>query len=233
MQLWGDRMASNRKPGTICLHRHAKSPDAQTHNRQLTPIPSVLGIWQGLEQYFGDIETHAMMLLKQHGVRKAYVNGKYAETKISVGDGYCVPLVQQVTGAPNTKLWVRGSELKGRPQVNPGTAIATFDKDGKYASNPTGNHAAIFVGYTEHGVRIYDQYREWADRKYGKDWQKIRTGEIDAIYKARIAGIEKEYPEIDAKHGRFRRKQPGERLIRFDASMGSPSNDASRFAVIE
>lgn len=226
-------MSAGRKPGTICLHRHAKVPDAQTSNRQLTPMPSVLGLWEGLEAWLVDMETHAMVLLKQHGVRKIYVNGKYAATKISVGDGYCVPLVQQVTGAPNTTLWVRGSELKGRPQLEPGTAIATFDSNGKYPNHSKGNHAAIFVGYTEHGVRIYDQYREWADSKYGKDWQKIRTGEAEALYKARIAAVEREYPEIDAKHGRFRRKQPGERLIRFEASSGSPSNDASRFAVIE
>ena len=39
-----------------------------------------------------------------------------------------------------------------------GTAIATFDKDGKYANKVTGNHAAIYLIQDNNGLWVYDQW---------------------------------------------------------------------------
>ena len=76
-----------------------------------------------------------------------------------VGTGHCVPLVQEATGAPVTSLWVKGPKVKGNSKIPAGTAIATFDGDGRYANLPTGNHAAIFVSVDTNGIVVVDQWK--------------------------------------------------------------------------
>ena len=49
--------------------------------------------------------------------------------------------------------------MRGCIGPKPGTAIATFNKSGKYASLPTGNHAAIYVSQDDKGLVVYDQWK--------------------------------------------------------------------------
>ena len=71
----------------------------------------------------------------------------------SVGTGECVPLVQKATGAPLTRQWRAGIPVQGNTAIRPGTAIATFDDNGRY-----NGHAAIYLGQDGSGVRVVDQW---------------------------------------------------------------------------
>jgi hypothetical protein len=75
-----------------------------------------------------------------------------------VGDGYCVEFVQVAAGAPFTSEWRAGAPVRGKPNVTPGTAIATFEVDGTYTSR-TGNHAAIYISQDNTGLWVYDQWQ--------------------------------------------------------------------------
>src|SRR5579872_497578 len=66
----------------------------------------------------------------------------------------CVFLVKNYTDCGSTKDWKKGLLVKEaiascspgmQTGLARGTAIATFNKDGKYASNPKGNHACFFI----------------------------------------------------------------------------------------
>lgn len=77
----------------------------------------------------------------------------------------CVALVKHALPQLGpTRNWRRGADIKGPndPPLQPGTPIATFDKEGRYPNKPTGNHAAIFLGYGKNaegqeGIRVLDQ----------------------------------------------------------------------------
>jgi hypothetical protein len=75
-----------------------------------------------------------------------------------VDNGHCVKFVQAAAGAPRTTDWRPGAWVRDNPDVVPGTAIATFEEDGTYTSEP-GNHAAIYVGQDATGLWVYDQWR--------------------------------------------------------------------------
>lgn len=76
-----------------------------------------------------------------------------------VGNGECVTFVQQAAGAPVTATWKQGAAVRGNLSLAKGTAIATFDTNGKYANLKTGNHAAIYVSQDTLGLFVYDQWR--------------------------------------------------------------------------
>jgi|CXWL01.1.fsa_nt_gi hypothetical protein len=83
-----------------------------------------------------------------------------------VGNGQCVVFVQHCTNAPNTALWKKGKKVRGDLLLVNGTAIATFDENGKYPNKPTGNHAAIYVGQDTVGIWVFDQWvRQGAVKK--------------------------------------------------------------------
>ncbi len=76
-----------------------------------------------------------------------------------VGSGQCVAFVQKASGAPMTSLWKRGAQVKGNPGVLKGTAIATFEGNGKYGNTTDGSsHGAIFVGQNAEGLQVWDQW---------------------------------------------------------------------------
>ena len=75
----------------------------------------------------------------------------------SVGSGECVALVQREAGAPLTRNWSKGALVKGNTALAVGTAIATFDASGRYASDGQGKHAAIYLGQDASGIRVVDQ----------------------------------------------------------------------------
>lgn len=77
-----------------------------------------------------------------------------------VGTGQCVAFVQQASGAPQTLLWTRGKKVKGDLTIPKGTAIATFDAQGKYTNSLDGtSHAAIYVSQDSIGIEVWDQWK--------------------------------------------------------------------------
>jgi hypothetical protein len=74
-----------------------------------------------------------------------------------VGDGHCVAFIKACAGAPETEKWKAGKKVR-KAEIPIGTAIATF-KDGKYAGNVTGNHAAIYDGQDTKGIFVWDQWK--------------------------------------------------------------------------
>lgn len=74
-----------------------------------------------------------------------------------VGDGHCVALVQEAAGAPATTHWRCGAKVTD--DVPRGTAIATFDPDGRYGNHVDGrSHAAILLASRADGLRVLDQW---------------------------------------------------------------------------
>ncbi|TRX76079.1 BPSL0067 family protein [Pseudomonas mangiferae] len=77
----------------------------------------------------------------------------------SIGTGHCVPYVQVAANAPLTANWKRGERVKDIAELASGTAIATFDADGRYGSRKDGtSHAAIFIRKNETGIVVLDQW---------------------------------------------------------------------------
>jgi hypothetical protein len=77
-----------------------------------------------------------------------------------VGSGQCVAFVQQASGAPLTSGWNQGSIVRGDLALQAGTAIATFDSNGRYTNSTDGtSHAAIYIGQNEIGLQVWDQWK--------------------------------------------------------------------------
>jgi hypothetical protein len=75
-----------------------------------------------------------------------------------IGGGYCVDFVKMAAGVPLTAAWREGATVRGNPNIEPGTAIATFGSDGSYTSE-SGNHAAIYLYQDDRGIWVYDQWQ--------------------------------------------------------------------------
>jgi len=69
--------------------------------------------------------------------------------------GQCVSFVTTVCTfiPPNTGVWKKGAQVKGNAAILRGTAIATFNADGKYSG-----HAAIYENQTPMGINVVDQW---------------------------------------------------------------------------
>jgi hypothetical protein len=77
-----------------------------------------------------------------------------------VGNGACVRLVQDRTGAPAASFWRKGPKVKGNAAVPAGAAIAAgWTTQGLYPSNPSGNHAAIYLRTERDGLLVVDQWQ--------------------------------------------------------------------------
>jgi hypothetical protein len=71
----------------------------------------------------------------------------------------CVGLVKTYSKCGATSTWKEGALVKDSPELAKGTAIATFNEDGKYASKPSGNHACFFIEFVgELGFRVLEQH---------------------------------------------------------------------------
>jgi hypothetical protein len=74
------------------------------------------------------------------------------------GDGHCVALVRRACAAPPTACWRQGAHALSS-DVAKGTAIATFDEAGRYASATDGHsHAAIYIEPRGGGFLVLDQW---------------------------------------------------------------------------
>jgi hypothetical protein len=72
----------------------------------------------------------------------------------------CVGLVKYYSSAGPTKSWKQGDLVSESAQLATGTAIATFDKDGHYASKAYGNHACFFIAFlpSNKGITVLEQH---------------------------------------------------------------------------
>ena len=78
----------------------------------------------------------------------------------SAGSGQCVALVQAASpGIGPTRNWKCGAPVRGNTDLRPGTAIATFNAADRYANATDGSsHAAIYLGQSERGIQVMDQW---------------------------------------------------------------------------
>jgi type VI secretion system secreted protein VgrG len=85
--------------------------------------------------------------------------GKY---KNADGSTECVEFVRQTTGAPQTKDWKKGKKVSdAKPgEIPRGTAIATFDSNGKYPTDKLGKHAAIYLEHNQDQILVLDQWKK-------------------------------------------------------------------------
>ena len=75
-----------------------------------------------------------------------------------LGDHECAVFVQRISFAPTTNFWRKGIRVMDEKvgSITRGTAIATFDDNGKY---PLANrHAAIYLSHDKFGIWVYDQW---------------------------------------------------------------------------
>ena len=109
----------------------------------------------------------------------------------SVDSGQCVAYVRAASHAPHTSLWLRGATVQGNFALEPGTAIATFDPNGRYGSHTDGrSHAAIYLGQDKNGIRVLDQ---WVSKRNG---QVVRV----AVHERIIQFQPKPRPENDGRN---------------------------------
>jgi hypothetical protein len=109
----------------------------------------------------------------------------------AAGNGHCVALVRAAAGAPHTASWRRGDRVNGAHLVH-GTAIATFDADGRYENDTNGrSHAAIYVAEADDGIWVLDQ---WLEHPASERLIQYRGGrgkavdDADAYYVIEIKG---------------------------------------------
>jgi hypothetical protein len=97
-------------------------------------------------------------MFKETGMPYVYKEAMKLDRTPKVGDGECVALVRTHTGAPPARSWREGSKVVGDRTLPLGTAIATFDKDGRWPGKPKGNHAAFYLSQTSEFIRVIDQW---------------------------------------------------------------------------
>jgi hypothetical protein len=76
------------------------------------------------------------------------------------GNGHCVALVRETSGAPATASWRPGAFV-AVAELKHGTCVATFDPDGTYGNHTDGrSHAVVFLRHTEAGgFEAFDQWK--------------------------------------------------------------------------
>lgn len=83
-----------------------------------------------------------------------------------VGTGECVDIIKHfVPGlkGKSTTTWRAGAwVMEAGSSIPRGTAIATFDQDGRYPQHHSGQHAAIVLRVMPSGIWVVDQWRSKA-----------------------------------------------------------------------
>ncbi len=76
-----------------------------------------------------------------------------------VGNGQCVTACSKFSGVPgNTKEWRAGAAVTGDGDIKPGTAIATFDSNGRYTTGQDKNSAIFLSNGTKGSIWVLDQW---------------------------------------------------------------------------
>ena len=76
----------------------------------------------------------------------------------SVGTGQCVALAQATSDVGYTSTWVPGAQVEGDTDIAVGTVIATFGADGTYTNTYGQSHTAIYLGQSNQGIYVEDQW---------------------------------------------------------------------------
>lgn len=95
----------------------------------------------------------------------------------SEGKAECVELVKQTVGSNmSTSNWVAGEYVNKDTPV--GTAIANFNKDGKFDTKDTGQHAALLVEPTRQdgSIKVADQWKSMKD-----EGKKVQVRPIEKV----------------------------------------------------
>jgi len=112
------------------------------------------------------------------------------------GGTECVALVKTVVPElrnVSTRDWRQGEDIKGDavPNLQPGTAIANgWDKDGKYPSSSSGNHAMVYMGPDPDvpgNIIVVDQYGP-RDGRNGERSRKGRPAEKRSVPPSELNG---------------------------------------------
>jgi len=105
------------------------------------------------------------------------------------GKTECVEFVRQSTGAPQTLMWKKGKKVSDAKfgEITRGTAIATFDANGKYPTDALGKHAAIYVNHNTQRIFVLDQWSKQGEVKQRPIWFNRpkgtkRSNDADAFY---------------------------------------------------
>lgn len=94
-----------------------------------------------------------------------------------VGNGHCVAFVVEVTTLGPSTTWRAGELVRGSG-APAGTAIATFDQNGRYGSHPDGrSHCAILLAENSDGLLVLDQ---WRGQEVHERTIRFRAGRGDA-----------------------------------------------------
>jgi hypothetical protein len=72
----------------------------------------------------------------------------------------CVGLVKYYSSCGSTGSWKEGDLVSESPDLERGTAIATFDANGRYLSHASGNHACFFIKFmpSKKGITVLEQH---------------------------------------------------------------------------
>lgn len=115
-------------------------------------------------------------------------NGGWISGGADRGSKECVALVKAaIPELGPTKDWKQGAPLRPGEYIAPGTAIAKgFDKDGNYPSNPSGNHAALFVEWGDRGGKPGMWLAEQWGPRYNRSGTRVREEQQAGKYWHRL-----------------------------------------------
>jgi len=105
------------------------------------------------------------------------------------GNTECVEFIRQSTNAPLTSLWKKGKKVSEAKfgEIPRGTAIATFDSQGKYPTDALGKHAAIYIEHNNLHILVLDQWNDQGEVKkrnirFGRPKGTKRSNDADVYY---------------------------------------------------
>jgi len=105
------------------------------------------------------------------------------------GKTECAEFVRQATGAPQTTTWRMGKKVSSAKigEMARGTAIATFDINGKYPADKLGRHAAIYLEHNSLCIQVLDQWNDQGEVKKRPIWFNRpkgtkRSNDADTFY---------------------------------------------------
>ncbi len=149
-------MAASRLRGPWCPIRNPTIIDTGTMVRGVSPPPGPLGAGTT------PVSTGAASREADgaDALGKVYIaTNPESLAGEAVGSGQCVEFVKKASGAPQTSKWKRGPKVRANKSIQAGTAIATFDANGRYGNHTGGrSHAAIYIGQDTEGLDVWDQY---------------------------------------------------------------------------
>jgi hypothetical protein len=105
------------------------------------------------------------------------------------GNTECVEFVRQATGAPQTGSWKKGKKVgdANAGEIARGTAIATFDANGRYPTDALGQHAAVYLSHDKNGIVVLDQWNSQGEVKertirFGRPAGTRRSNDASTFY---------------------------------------------------